>query len=114
MIPGILNTLIGLALVYVSVLHLALVEGRVWHLVIAGAAIVVLALWARRGDAMEWFSTTTIVLGVCLFLFGILEWMAPVAHLFAFWTVFSDGIVVAVVSLWAALYRPNTPQMLSR
>lgn len=107
MIPGVLNTLIGLALVYVSILHLALVEGRGWQVLVAGVAIVVLALWARRGDAMRWFSTTTIVLGVCLFGFGILQWTTSIADLFVFWFVFFDGILVAVLSLWAALYRPR-------
>ncbi|MGH8042013.1 MAG: hypothetical protein ACREPN_08220 [Rudaea sp.] len=107
MTPGILNTLIGLALVYLSVLHLALIEGRVWHLLVAAVAIIVLSLWSRRGDAMKWFSTTTIVLGVLLLGFAIAQWTTPIAHLFAFWCVFFDGILVAVLALWAALYRPG-------
>ncbi len=107
MIPGILNTLVGLALVYLSVLHLALIEGRGWHLVVAGVAIVVLAVWSRRGDAMRWFSATSIVLGVSLLLFGLLLWATAVANLFVFWFVFFDGILVAVLSLWGTLYRPR-------
>ena len=107
MTPGILNTLIGLALVYLSVLHLAVIEGRVWYLVVAGVAIIVLSLWSRRGDVMKWFSTATIVLGALLLAFGIAQWTTPIAHLFAFWCVFFDGILVAVLALWAALYRPN-------
>lgn len=105
MTPGILNTLIGLALVYLSILHLAVIEGRVWHIVVAGIAIIALSLWSRRGDLMKWFSTTNIVLGVLLLGFGILQWIIPVAHLFTFWIVFFDGILVAVLALWAALYR---------
>lgn len=112
MIPGILNTVIGLILVYMSVLHLALIEGRVWHLLVAGVAIVILAMWSRAGDAMKWFSTSVVVLGICLFLFGVLQWMTPMAHLFAFWFVFFAGILVAVFSLWAAVYRPG-PQQIS-
>ncbi len=111
MIPGILNTLIGLALVYFSVLHLALIEGRVWHLVIAGGVIVMLALWSRRHDAMQWFSTTIIVLGGLLLLFGILQWTTAIAHLINFWFIFFDGILIAVLSLWAALYRPDASRM---
>jgi hypothetical protein len=103
MTPGILNAIIGLVLVYLSVPHLALIEGRAWYLVVAGVVIVILALWSRRGDAMKWFSTTTIVLGICLLLFGLLQWTTTIAHLF----VFFDGILVAVLSLWAALYRPT-------
>lgn len=113
MIPDILNTIIGLALVYLSVLHLASIEGRVWHLLVAGAAIIVLASWSRGGDAMKWFSSTTIVLGVCLLLFSILQWTSTIAHLPTFWFVFFDGIMVAVVSLWAALYRPRTRRVIS-
>ncbi|MHB1092476.1 hypothetical protein [Thiobacillus sp.] len=111
MIPGILNTIIGLGLVYLSVLHLTLIEGRVWYLVVAGLVIVVLALWSRRHDAMKWFSTTTIVLGVLLLLFGILQWTIPIAHLVNFWFVFFDGILIAVLSLWAALYGPDISRM---
>lgn len=111
MIPGILNTLIGLALVYFSVLYPALIEGRVWHLVVAGVAIIILALWSRRRDAMKWFSTTTIVLGVLLLLFGILQWTTAIAYLVTFWFVFFDGILVAVLSFWAALYRPGASRM---
>lgn len=111
MIPGILNTLIGLALVYFSVLHLASIEGRVWHLVVAGAVIIVLALWSRGRDAMKWFSTTIIVLGALLLVFGILQWTTPIAHLINFWFVFFNGILVAVLSLWAALYRPHAGRM---
>lgn len=110
MIPGILNTILGLALVYISVLDLALVEGRTWHVIVAGGIIVVLALWARLRDAMHWPSTTNIVLGVLLLLFGILQWITPLAHLFVFWYVFWVGILVAVIALWAALYRPRPPQ----
>lgn len=113
MIPGILNTVIGLALVYLSVLNIAVIEGRVWYLLIAGVAIVALAMWSRGGDAMKWFSNTTIVLGVCLLLFGILQWTMVSEHLFVFWFVFFDGILVAVLSLWAALHRPHARPMLS-
>ncbi len=107
MIPGILNTVIGLALVCVSVLQSALIEQRGWQLVVGGIAITALAIWSRRGDAMRWFSTTAIVLGVSLFLFGLLQWTTTIAELFAFWFVFFDGILLGVVSLWAALYRPR-------
>lgn len=106
MTPGILNTLIGLALVYISVLQIALIEGRGWHLLVAGVAIVVLALWSRRDDAMKWFSTTIIVLGALLFLFGAMQWATPITRLFVFWCVFFDGILIAVLALWATLYRP--------
>jgi hypothetical protein len=67
-------------------------------------AAVMRALWSRRHDAMRWFSTTTIVLGVLLLLFGILQWSTAIARLFNFWFVFFDGTRVAVLSLWATLY----------
>lgn len=106
MISAILNAIVGLALVYLSVLHLALIEGRAWHLMAAAVAIIVLASWSRAGDAMKWFSTTTIVFGVSLLLFSVFQWTTTIAHLFTFWCVFLDGIMVAILSLWAALYRP--------
>ncbi len=114
MIPGILNTLIGLALVYLSIFHLALVEAGRWQIVAIGIAIIVLAIWSRRGDAVSWFSTTNIVLGASLLLFGLLQWTTAIADLFTFWFVFFDGILVAVLSLWAALYRPQVHPAMSR
>lgn len=109
MIPGYLNSLLAFVLVYMSILRLSVLETHLWTLLVAGALIVLLAVWSRAGDRMKWFSTVDMVLGATLLLFGLWHWVAPFAHLFVFWFVFWVGILVGVVALWAAIYRPHSP-----
>lgn len=110
MIPGYLNSLLAIVLVYFSVLELPVLEANIWTIPVAGVAIVVLALWSRAGDMMKWFSTVSIVLGTMLLLFGIWHWLSPFAHLFVFWFVFWTGALTGVTALWGAIYRPHSPQ----
>ena len=113
MIPGYLNSLLAIVLVYMSVLKLPMLESHTLGIVIAGVAIIVLAVWSRAGDAMKWFSTVNILLGLMLLAFGIWEWTSPFAHLFVFWFVFWTGALVGVLALWAAVYRPRPPQVVA-
>ncbi len=110
MIPGYLNSLLAFVLVYLSILQLAVLESNTWAILVAGALIVVLALWSRAGDAMKWFSTVDIVLGLMLLAFGVWQWSSPFGQLFVFWFVFWTGALVGVVALWGAVYRPNSPR----
>lgn len=110
MIPGYLNTFLSIVLVYFAVLHLSALEEHVWLIPAAGIAIIALALWSRAGDLMKWFSTVNILLGLMLLAFGIWHWVTPFADLFAFWFVFWTGVLVGVVALWGAIYRPRAGQ----
>lgn len=110
MIPGYLNSFIAIVLVYLSVLRLSVLETHQWTIPVAGAIIVVLALWSRAGDMMKWFSTVNVLLGLMLVAFGVWQWLSPFAHLFVFWFVFWTGVLVGVVALWAAVYRPGSPR----
>lgn len=105
MIPGYLNSLLGLVLIYLSVLRLPLLESQSWLIPLAGVVIVVLALWSRAGDLMKWFSTVNVLLGLMLIAFGIWHWLDPFADLFVFWFVFWTGVLVGVVAFWGGLYR---------
>ncbi|MBX3689040.1 hypothetical protein [Dokdonella sp.] len=107
MIPGILNTLLSFALVYLSILDLPMLKQNPWTIVVAGVLIIALAIWSRAGDLLKWFTTVTILLGAMLVAFGIWNLTSPFADLFVFWFVFWTGILVGVLALWSALYRPR-------
>ncbi|WHZ18087.1 MAG: hypothetical protein OJF55_000236 [Rhodanobacteraceae bacterium] len=105
MIPNIVNTIVGLVLVYAVVLHPTWVEQRYFPFAVFAAVILVMALWARRSDAHRWFSSVNVVLAILL---GILS-LLPLATLpnLTFWGGFWVGALVPTIALWAALYRPQ-------
>jgi len=45
-------------------------------------------------------------MGVAMAVLAALQFMSRTPELFTFWGVFWVGLIVAVVALWAALYRP--------
>lgn len=112
MVPNLINAIIGIWLVYLAVLNPALIhEGRK-TVYIAGIAVLVLGVWARGSDYVKWYSSTNIVLGVILLLTAGLQ-LVLWSEAITFWMVFWAGLTVAIISLWAALYRPqaeNLPQ----
>jgi hypothetical protein len=108
MIANLLNTLIGLGLTYTAILHPSLLEGRGWLLLIVAAIIFVTAWVARRSDFHPWQNNANMAVAALLALFAALALgHFPVAQ---FWGEFSTGTIVAVLALWAALYRPRSSQ----
>ncbi|MFO1506310.1 MAG: hypothetical protein U1F23_04420 [Lysobacterales bacterium] len=105
MIPNLINTIAGLALVYATVLHPTWVEQRYVPFAAFAAVILVMAIWARRSDPRRWFSTVNIVLAIAL---GILS-LLPLATLpnLTFWGGFWVGALVPSFALWAALFKPH-------
>lgn len=103
MIPNTVNTIVGLVLVYASILLPNWLGHR--YLPLLGFAVVLfaLALWARRSDVRRWFSTVNMVLAVLLAILSLF----PLAVLpsITFWGSFWVGCLVSVVAFWAALYR---------
>lgn len=106
MIPNLVSTVVGLVLVYATVLRPTWVEQRYLPFAAFAAVMLVMALWARRSDAHPWFSSVNIVLAVAL---GVLS-LLPLATLpsLTFWGGFWVGSLVATVALWSALYRPRS------
>jgi hypothetical protein len=104
MIPNLLNTILGIALVYCAILAPGALTGSVWPLFGTGIGIVVLALWARLGDRLKWFNVVNPVLGAALVVLGFLGSVTPIHPLVMFWWVFWAGIIVAVLAFWSALY----------
>lgn len=106
MIANIINTLVGLFLVYLVVLRHQWVEHQYFPLLVFAAVIFALALWARRTDPARWFSNVNIVLAVLLAILALLP--LPTLPNLTFWGGFWVGILVPVVALWAALYRSES------
>ncbi|TAN30484.1 MAG: hypothetical protein EPN31_02475 [Castellaniella sp.] len=104
MIPNIINTIVGLVLVYATVLHQTWVEQRYVPMAVFAILMFLLALWARRSDAHPWFSNVNLVLSVALGLLSLLP-LATMPEL-TFWAGLWIGILVPTFALWAALYRP--------
>lgn len=105
MIANLINTAIGIALVYIAILRPHLLEGRMWPVIAIGVVIGALALCARRSDSHHWQSSTNLVIALLLLVLGVLQLLA--LPLVTFWGLFWAGLLVAVLSLWAALYRPT-------
>lgn len=110
MIANLFNVFLGLALVYATVLRPSLLATRPPLLFVIAAAIFAAAWLARRSDYQRWQSNTNMVLA--LFLAGVTVLRLQYLPVNAFWGQFSVGTVVAVLALWAALYRP-TPSSIS-
>ena len=105
MIPNLLNTALGIALVYCAILVPGPLHDGAWPLMAAGIGIIALGLWARRNDKLKWFNLVNVVLGAALVLLGIARALTPVHPLVMFWWVFWVGIIVAVLAFWSALYN---------
>jgi hypothetical protein len=106
MIAHILNALLGMWLAYAAILAPPLLSQSRWPMAIVGAAIVVLGVLARPGEHLKWAGTTDIALGGILAAAALAGAVAGSAA-FGFWIVLWIGVIVAVVSLWSALYRPR-------
>jgi hypothetical protein len=106
MIANVINTFLGIALVYCAVLSPGALSGKV-PMLISAAILILLALWARTTDAIKWFNTTNVVLGAVLLALGAMHTLTELHPLVTFWSVFWVGSIVAVLSLWSVLYRPT-------
>ncbi len=93
-------------LVWAAILDPALESASRWPMAIAGAAIIVLGLLARPSERLKWAGTTDVVLGAILTVDALAGVFMDSAAL-GFWMVLWLGVIVAVVSLWSALYRPH-------
>jgi hypothetical protein len=107
MIPNIVNTVIGIVLVYAAVLRPALIESS-YALFIAGVIVIVLTILGRSSTHGQWFAQTNIALGAALVALAVLRMAELTPSLALFWGAFWVGLVVAVVALWAVLYRPSS------
>ena len=108
MVASLLNTLLGLWLVYAAVLDLALLEGSAWPLALAALALVALGLWAYSSDYLKWPGITNAVVGVVLLVL-LLSGARVLSHALTFWAAFWSGNIAGVLSLWSVLYRHVSP-----
>jgi hypothetical protein len=113
MIPNLINTVVGIWLVYAAVLEPAELGER-FAILASGIAIFVLAIWAYQTDYLKWPATTAGVFGAGLAGYAGLQLSEPSGFV-TFWVALFVGIAVAIVSLWSAVYRrPSAPQYAAR
>jgi hypothetical protein len=108
MIANILNTVIGLWLGYAAIFEAAAGRPQTWPVAAAAAAIVVLALIARRSDPAGWHSAADAALGAVLLVLALVNLWLVLPALVMFWLELWIGLAVASFALWAVLYRPET------
>lgn len=104
MIPNLLNSLLGITLVYCAILATEMLHQRPWALLAGGVSIIVFAMWARMSDELKWFSRVNAALGAALVVLGIARTVISIPPLLTFWWAFWVGCIVAVLACWSALY----------
>jgi hypothetical protein len=104
MLPDLLSTLIALVLVCTTVLDAQLLESHGWVLVLSGAVLAALGIWAYFVDYLKWPGATTIVAGGAIVIL-VLSRLSASSSETAFWVVFWSANAAGLVSLWSALYR---------
>lgn len=114
MIPNLLNTLLGIALVYCAILEPVWINGNPWSMLGSGVLVALFAWWARAGDKVKSFNAANAILGIALIVLGLVASATKIPQLVMFWWVFWVGIIVAVLAFWSALYTRDTSSELSR
>jgi len=107
MIANLLNVLIGLWLAYSVIFAMPAGEVSNIALAVSGIAVIALATWARHTDARGWYSATNLVMGGIVLLGALVRWAVEVTALVSFWAILLLGIAIAIIALWAVLYRPE-------
>jgi hypothetical protein len=110
MIANIAMILIGLWLVYRAIFSIPIGDMSQIELMGASAAVILLALWARRTDFMKWHSWTNIMLAALSLLLAVAHRVVGVDPQVLFWMVLLIGIAMAITAMWSILYRPNAAE----
>jgi hypothetical protein len=110
MIANFVTILIGLWLAYRAIFSIPASDMNQTEMIVAGIAVILLALWARRTDFMGWQSGTSIVLGLIILMLTAVHQTIGVEPLESFWMILLIGLTVAIVAMWSMLYRPDTAQ----
>ncbi len=109
MIPNLINTAIGIWLVYAAVLNPSELGARM-AVFASGIVIFLLAIWAYQGDYLKWPSVTAALLGAAFAIYAGVRLFGE-QGLVTFWVALFIGIAIAIVSFWSVLYRqPSAPE----
>ena len=107
MIANLLTVPIGLWLAYGAIFASVPKGASNANIGICGAAIVILAAWARFGaGAMSWQTNANTALGAILILYAAARTYLPDVGFDPFWLTLLAGTSAAILALWSALYRP--------
>ena len=107
MIANLALVLTGLWLAYQAIFSIPAGGAGPISTAAAGAAVILLAVWARRTDTMAWPSGTNIALGAIILALAAAQRAVGVDPLASFWLLLLAGITVAIAALWSFLYRPE-------
>jgi len=108
MMPNLLNTLLGMALVYCAILAPGWINSNIWPMLGSGVLVALFAWWARAGDKLKWFNLVNATLGIALIFLGLAASATEIPQLVMFWWVFWVGIIVAVLAFWSTLYTRDS------
>ncbi|WP_018291185.1 hypothetical protein [Verrucomicrobium sp. 3C] len=106
MIGNLGNALLGIWVTAVAVLTPDLFLRRGWLVALAGLVAIGAAAFAGREGSMRWSVRASMGAGAALLALGVgRPWVS--SELFAFWIELWSGLLLSVVALWGALYRPG-------
>jgi hypothetical protein len=106
MIGNLGNTLLGIWVTAVAVLNPDLFLRRGWLVAFSGLVAIGAAALAGREGSMRWSVRTSMGAGLALLALGVGRPLVS-SELFAFWIELWAGVLLSVVALWGALYRPG-------
>ena len=107
MIANSLTVMVGLWLSYKAIFSIPTGELGQVELTTIGAVLIVLALLARRTDAMTWQSGTNLVLGAAVLAAATARYLLGPHALLMFWTLLLIAITASITAMWSILYRPE-------
>jgi len=105
MIANGLTVLIGLGLAYGAIFSTPSGNLNNILLAIASALIIGCAIVGRLINRVSWQSSTNLVLGAILALLAAARATFEPTSVPSFWVILLAGIAVAIMALWAILYR---------
>ncbi|HZP91996.1 MAG TPA: hypothetical protein VFB20_03810 [Burkholderiales bacterium] len=108
MIANLVNTILGILLVYGAVLEPARSAGAHWTLGACGVIIAALASWAYRIDRVKWFGVVNMAAGLGLAVLSLLHAVFKMHPLVIFWGLFWIGCIVSLLALWSLLFNRET------
>src|SRR5262249_16035660 len=106
MIANPLIILTGLWLSYRAIFSIPAGQMSETEMMIAGIAVILLALWARGTDPMTWYRGICLAVGFIVVALSVGRLTAGGEPLVSFWMVLLIGIAIVIIAMWSMLYRP--------
>ncbi|MBC5806455.1 MAG: hypothetical protein DLM53_11630 [Candidatus Eremiobacter antarcticus] len=97
--PRIINCIIGIWLIYTTILNPWMIAGpkSAWMTLVAGVVLLIFAVLARRDALVHWHCDAVSVLALVLIGHTVVRMFIGMPLVVNTWLVFWIGIIVAVV-----------------